>query len=204
MTAPYYEQENSAVAVILGYNRGNEIERRSGVGTPSAMTQEGLVPMFPKDTPSALCACGCGTVIKSGRRWVSGHNLLKLERTDTHRDNISSALKKAWSTKRKRMDIGATYVGHDGYVLVKTVEGSGPWVPQHILVFEQATGIAVKPGEVIHHINGVRDDNTPENLHLFKNKSEHNKAHRSFARLLKSLIEDGTVRFNPETGRYER
>jgi len=43
-----------------------------------------------------------------------------------------------------------------------------------------------------------------ENLHLFKNKSEHNKAHRSFANLLKSLIEDGTVRFNAETGRYER
>lgn len=49
---PYDSPKNRAIIGFLGYNKGNEIERRSGVGTPSAMTQEGLVPMCSQSTPT--------------------------------------------------------------------------------------------------------------------------------------------------------
>lgn len=38
------------------------------------------------------------------------------------------------------------------------------YVLEHILVFEEATGISVPDGCCIHHLNGIKDDNRIENL----------------------------------------
>ena len=40
-------------------------------------------------------------------------------------------------------------------------------VRQHIIVMEQILGRHLLPGEEVHHLNGVRDDNRPENLELW-------------------------------------
>lgn len=50
-----------------------------------------------------------------------------------------------------------------GYVQEKTAHG---WVRQHILVMERHLGRRLKIGEMVHHVNEVKTDNSISNLRL--------------------------------------
>lgn len=54
----------------------------------------------------------------------------------------------------------------DGYVRVREIE-DGPLLIEHRLIVERTIGRKLFPGENVHHINGVRHDNRPENLELW-------------------------------------
>lgn len=65
---------------------------------------------------------------------------------------------------------GSTHKTSCGYVMAYMPEhpranGSGE-VPEHTVVLEAKLGRYLRPNEVAHHINHVRDDNRPENLEL--------------------------------------
>ena len=74
------------------------------------------------------------------------------------------------------------------------------WVQEHIYVYEIVTGRSLVEGEILHHINMDKTDNSIENLYLCENTSVHSASHASINSLVKELIADGIVRF--EDGQY--
>ncbi len=65
--------------------------------------------------------------------------------------------------------------GTNGYVRLRApghprASQKNPYVLEHILVMEQVLGRYLFPNERVHHRNGQRNDNRPENLELWKMK----------------------------------
>lgn len=77
---------------------------------------------------------------------------------------------KGGSTYRKKGYIMRYIPGHPR-------GGARGHVFEHILVMEEVLGRYLYPNERVHHRNGVRDDNRPENLELWA------KPHPSGARV---------------------
>ena len=69
--------------------------------------------------------------------------------------------------------LGGRFYNDHGYVLVLKPEHPRTvahlYVYEHILVAEQKIGRYLRPNEVVHHLNGIKDDNRPENLEIMDN-----------------------------------
>lgn len=66
--------------------------------------------------------------------------------------------------KRTRVEVNK-YRRRDGYIHVRNEEGV--FIAEHRLIMEKKIGRKLRRGETVHHIDGKRDNNAPENLELW-------------------------------------
>lgn len=104
--------------------------------------------------------------------------------TEEERRNKSEAQKRAYKEKYpdgRFADKHPRWKGgvrqHQGYKQIYNpyhfrATKTNPYVFEHILVAEQTLGRNLTKDEVVHHINGDKQDNHPENLEVCK-RSEH-------------------------------
>lgn len=92
---------------------------------------------------------------------------------------------------------GNYYVNKQGYKLYyigdKTYKGG--YVAEHRIVMELHLGRRLKKGEVIHHIDGNKQNNDLSNL-LLTNKSDHRNVHHQLESIAYLLIQSGLIKFN--------
>lgn len=74
------------------------------------------------------------------------------------------------TAQRKRAIAGTGCLNSDGYRVVyrkghPNADVNGQ-IKEHTLVMSEMIGRALLPDETVHHRNGIRDDNRPENLEL--------------------------------------
>jgi len=72
---------------------------------------------------------------------------------------------------------GGKYINKLGYVVVHILNHPYSWknrILEHRLIMEKYLGRYLKPKEIIHHINGIRNDNRLENLEITNLKDHHN------------------------------
>lgn len=110
--------------------------------------------------PRQVCT-GCGATFKAKRRYRrqfcsdSCYRRYNVGKNHSH-----------WKHGRKLMP--------NGYVQINVAPNKRRY--EHIVVVEKMIGRPLRADECIDHINGIRDDNRPENLRVMK-KSDHAKMH---------------------------
>ncbi len=109
-----------------------------------------------------------------------------------------------WGAKRTRKPThpgkrrsGGRFVDCWGYVMVRTSNRAGAkaYTPEHVLVAQNTLNRKLQKGERVHHINGLKNDNRPENLIVFSTQSEHKQVHANLESLAMQLVQDGKIAF---------
>lgn len=76
------------------------------------------------------------------------------------------------------------------------------YVAEHILIAEDTIGRFLKNGEIVHHIDCDKKNNSPDNLSVLT-RAQHSSAHQSINGIIKGLIGAGIVWFDVKNFRYK-
>lgn len=133
-----------------------------------------------------LCKCDCGS-----ERCVQGRSLRKGKSESCGCTRSDPRLNKRGANHRNWR--GGRHRTKHGYVSVQVVRIDRELrsrVLEHVHVMEQFLGRRLRPGENVHHKNGVRDDNRIENLELWTTRQPSGKRVVDMVEFAESILSE--------------
>lgn len=133
-----------------------------------------------------MCRCDCGV-----RRTVRGRSLRR-------------GVSKSCGCLNREINVGRTGTQSPGWRGGKTKSSNGyiliqmpshpaahavGYVAEHRLVMEKMIGRYLRPEETVHHVNGKRDDNRPENLELWTSRQPRGQRVTDLVSWAKEILE---------------
>ena len=101
-------------------------------------------------------------------------------------------------------DIGAIRLRDDGYVWEKVIKnGTATWMPQHHKRMEEMLGRPLREGEMVHHKNGIRNDNRADNLELWTRAHPYGVRQQDLADWIKQWIAENGKEYGIELQQSE-
>lgn len=102
---------------------------------------------------------------------------------------------------------GGRYIDPHGYVMIyhPCENPKSKWEhyrKEHVVVVENAIGRELKEDEVVHHIDGDKQHNVLDNLHITNKHSGHRNIHQTLQEIGYKLIKSGLIWFNRDTEQY--
>lgn len=90
------------------------------------------------------------------------------------------------------------YIQADYYRIY--IDGKRHWL--HRVNAEKKLGRSLLPSEPVHHVDGNKLNNNPENLYICSDKQEHGRIHANLESIAFSLVQKGTIKFDEAKGKY--
>lgn len=144
--------------------------------TKRKMSESHIGKKIPEETRKKISNSLKGHIVtEETRRKQSeaGKGKHKSPETEFKKGQVSGESSPAWK--------GGRYKNGYGYIFIYSpnhpFKNRSGYVREHRLVMEKHLGRYLKPEEVVHHINGVKDDNGIKNLKLFTTTGEHTRFH---------------------------
>lgn len=102
---------------------------------------------------------------------------------------------------------GGKYIDAHGYVMIHchNPNAKSKWEhykKEHVSVMETNLKRSLEKKEVVHHIDGDKQNNKIENLALLSGHIEHQSVHQSLQNIGYSLIKNGFIKFDHGTKSY--
>ena len=131
-----------------------------------------------------LCQCSCGNLkIAETSNLLNGH----VQSCGCLRSETAAAR----NGKNHPCWRGGRHITGYGYIKIRVpghLRSNNGYVSEHVVVMEEKLGRSLLPGENVHHINGVRTDNRPENLELWITSQPRGQRSEDLVKWAKEII----------------